>query len=178
MGKNISRLLAAGAIVMAAVSSLGASEARTAEVLAPWQGEGKVFMIEEKKAKFFGVFEGTMYVQTGHKDHIDALPFVCPTTQVIDLKNMTIVTNGNCVIGAENDIIFAAIECAGPSGGCEGTFSLKGGTGKFSGISGGSKMSARTKIKEFTFNIGSIVADKQAAGLIVLPKLTYKIPSK
>ncbi len=175
---TLTRLLSIAAITVTALSSLNASEAKVAHILAPWQAEGMLFMIEEKKARFFGAVEGTMYVQTGDKTHMDELAFVCPSTQIIDLSDETVVTEGNCIIGVEEDVIFAAFSCAGPTDGCEGRFDLKGGTGKFKGISGGSLMSSRTAMKGLEITPGTMTAQKQASGLMVLPELTYKTPAK
>ena len=176
--KKLITLLTAAAISLTATQALASDSVKTAEVLAPWQGQGQVYISEPGVAKFMGVIEGVMYVQTGHTDQIDALPFVCPTVPTMNLKNQTIVTNGDCQIGADEDIIFAAYECAGPVGGCEGTFKLKGGTGKFSKISGGSKMSARTKMSEILIDTTSGITVKSATGLMVLPELTYKVPAQ
>ena len=175
---KLTSLLAAAAISLTVTQAFASDGVKTAEVLAPWQGQGQVYISEPGVAKFMGVIEGVMYVQTGHKDHIDALPFVCPTVQKMNLKNQTIVTSGDCHIGADKDIIFAAYECAGPVGGCEGTFKLKGGSGKFAKISGGSKMSARTKISEILMDASSGIVVKAATGVMVLPELTYKVPAQ
>ncbi len=56
-------------------SLLAAAAISMAEVLAPWQGQGQVYISEPGVAKFMGTIEGVMYVQTGHKEQIDALPY-------------------------------------------------------------------------------------------------------
>lgn len=153
-------------------------EAHTASVISPWEGQGTVFMSDPKTAKLMGVFKGVMFVQRGEKEQIDTLPFVCPSVQVINLDKKTGVTTGDCQIGAGDDIIFAAYECAGPIGGCEGSFKLRGGTGKFSKISGGSKLSSRTETGTLLMDAASGIAVKTVKGVLVLPELTYKIPSE
>jgi hypothetical protein len=169
--------LFAGAI-LAAGALLHAAEAHTASVVAPWQGEGSVYMSSPTTAKFMGVLKGVMFVQRGDKEQIDALPFVCPSVQEINLKNRTFVTNGNCMIGANNDIIYASYTCSGPVDGCEGKFNLQGGSGKFANISGGSDLSARVKASVFVLDSGAIIAQKASSGVLMLPNLTYKIPAK
>ena len=178
MRKITTLLLGTVMIGLAGTSAMASDDVKTAEILAPWNGQGQVYISEPGKAKFMGAIQGTLYVQAGHKDMIDALPFICPTVQEMNLKSQTIVTQGDCQIGAGEDIIFAAYECSGTAGGCEGTFKLKGGTGKFAKISGGSKMSSRTKISEALMDATSGVTVKLSTGVMILPKLTFKVPAQ
>jgi hypothetical protein len=176
MKKITATLFGAAVLGLSATVTMASDEVRKAEVLAPWHGEGQIYVSEPGKAKFMGVLKGIMYVQTGHKETIDTLPFVCPSIQEMNIKNQTLITTGDCQIGAGDDIIFASYECSGPIGGCEGTFKLKGGTGNFEKISGGSKLSARTKMSETLIDATNGIAVKEATGIMILPELTYKIP--
>ena len=178
MKKMISILLGTTIIGLSATALMASDDVRTAEVLAPWHGEGQIYVSEPGKVKFMGVLKGIMYVQTGHKETIDTLAFVCPSIQELNIKKQTLVTGGDCQIGAGDDIIYASYECSGPVGGCEGSFKLKGGTGKFEKISGGSRLSARTKLSETFIDAASGIALKEATGILILPKLTYKVPKQ
>ena len=164
--------------VLAAGTLLHAAEAHNAAVVGPWQAEGSVYMSSPNTAKFMGVLKGILFVQKGDKEEIDALPFVCPSVQEMNLDNQTLVAKGDCMIGAKDDIIYASYECAGPLGGCEGNFNLQGGTGKFAKIAGGSHLSSRMKESIFVLDPSAGVADRAASGILLLPDLTYKIPSK
>jgi len=168
----------AGAAVLFSGALLNAAEVKTAAVEGAWQSKGTVYMSDPNTAKFMGVLQGVMYVKQGDKEEIDALPFVCPSVQTMNLDNQTIISSGDCMIGANNDIIYASYECAGPLGGCEGRFSLRGGTGKFAKISGASKLSSRLAASLFVVDAPGIIAQKSSEGVFLLPDLVYKIPSK
>lgn len=156
-----------------------ASEARTAYVEAPWKSSGVLMMTSEKTAKFMGVFQGVLVVETDAAEELKALPFVCPSTQKIDMKNKTVITEGDCLIGTQSeDVIYASFICKGPLDGCKGKFSLKGGTGKFQGISGGSFMEAQAVVQSLTLEGSGQFAAKEATGALIMPDLTYKIPEK
>jgi len=168
----------AGTAILFSGIYLNAAEVKKASVEGAWQSRGTVYMSDPNTAKFMGVLQGVMYVKQGDKEEIDALPFVCPSIETMNLENHTIVSSGDCMIGANNDIIYASYECAGPVGGCEGRFSLRGGTGKFAKISGASKLSSRLAASLFVVDAPTIIAQKSSEGVFLLPELVYRIPSK
>lgn len=168
----------AGAALLFSGAFLNAAEVKKATVEGAWQSQGTVYLSDPKTAKFMGILQGVMYVKQGEKAEIDALPFVCPSVQTMNLVNQTIISSGDCMIGAKNDLIYASYECAGPVDGCEGRFSLRGGTGKFAKISGASKLSSRLAASLFVADPSALIAQKRSEGVFLLPDLVYKIPSK
>lgn len=172
-------MIAVSLLTAMAFSVSGASEAKNAYVEAPWKSSGILMMTSEKTAKFMGVFEGVLVVKTETADELKQLPFVCPGTQRIDMVNETVITEGDCLIGRQSeDVIYASFICKGPFDGCKGKFSLRGGTGKFKGIAGGSSLEAEAAIQGMAVEGSGQFGAKEAVGVLVMPDLTYRIPAE
>ena len=91
------------------VSSVQAEE-ETLSIMAPWEGQGRVFQIGPEKLKFLGSFEGIMYIQDA-KGTLDAAAFICPAVQEIDAKSEKTTATGNCIITTEKgDLVFSEWE--------------------------------------------------------------------
>lgn len=167
------------AISFIASTVLTASEAIDAYVEAPWKSEGIVMMTSENSAKFMGTLEGVLLFETNQSPELHKLPFMCPSSQRISFANMTMEAEGDCLIGTKGgDVVFANFTCKGPVGACEGKFHLKGGTGKFQGISGGSSLKAKAVAHQIADDESGLFAVKETAGVLVLPDMTFKIPTK
>jgi hypothetical protein len=175
---KIRSLVAAITAAAALTTTLSANEAKHARVEAPWKSTGIMMMTSMKTAKFMGTFEGLLHVKNDDSHVINQLPMMCPTTQHIDLENKTMTAEGDCLIGAKGEVIFASFECKGPLNACTGKFSLKGGTGKFEGIAGGSTLQAEAVAQGIAEDKTGLFAQKEAVGVLVMPDMTYKIPAK
>ena len=179
MNRLFHRWLAASA-ALTLLGTIGSAQAEegTVEAMAPWEGEGQVFQIAPEKVIFMGAFNGIVYLQQG-EGALDAMIMLCPGTQETNLKDQSTKSTGYCTFqGASGDRVFARWDCEGKAGGCNGRMTLTGGTGQFEGITGGGEMAARTVLADLAANLESGSVVKSAAGLVVWPKLSYKIPEK
>ena len=162
-------------VVLMGVVSVQAEE-RTVQIMAPWEGKGRVFLIGPEKLKFLGAFEGIMYIQDA-KGALDAAVFVCPVVQEIDAKMNKTTINGNCLIKTENgDLVFAELSLAGVIGASQGTFTITGGTGSLEGITGSGDMYARTALGATAVNLESGAVLEAAAGMAIWPELKVNRP--
>ena len=162
-------------VVVMGVVSVQAEE-RTVSIMAPWEGQGRVFLVGPEKLKFLGAFEGIMYIQDA-KGALDAAVFVCPVVQEIDAKMNKTTINGNCLITTENDdLVFAELSLAGVIGASEGMFTITGGTGSLKGITGTGAMHARTALGATAVNLESGAVLEAAAGMAIWPELKINRP--
>ena len=154
------------------------AEEQTLSVMAPWEGEGRVFLVGPDKLKFFGAFEGVMYIQ-GAEGALDAAAFVCPVVQEIEVKSGKTTVIGNCIITTEDgDLVFAEVSLAGVVGTSQGTFTITGGTGSLEGITGSGNMYTRTALGATALNLESGDVLEAAAGVAVWPELKVKRPDQ
>ena len=72
--------------------------------------------------------------------------------------------------------MFAEITCNGERGLCSGEFKLTSGTGRFAGISGKAQMTVRSPVHALAANLSEGTVVQAAAGILQIPKLTYKLP--
>ena len=152
------------------------AEERTVDIMAPWEGQGRVFMIGPEKLKFMGAFEGVMYIQDA-KGALDAAVFVCPVVQEIDAKMNKTTINGNCLIKTENDdLVFAELSLTGVIGASQGKFTITGGTGSLEGITGSGDMYTRTSLGATAVNLESGAVLEAAAGMALWPELKVNRP--
>jgi hypothetical protein len=156
----------------------GAAHAATNTISAiiPWQGQGQIFPVGIGKLRFLGALEGIMYVETAEGAMNEA--FVrCPIVQDINAADRSTSTSGNCVITVSpEDTVFAEISCHGMAGLCEGKFTLTGGTGRFAGVSGSGKMTARSPVHALAADLTDGTLIHAAAGLLQMPALKVNFP--
>ena len=159
------------------VQTATAADEKTVEASSAWVSQGRYFKTGENEALFVGVLAGTLYVKSA-EGRLDTAELLCPGDFVIDLESGAQKGEGKCIItDKEGENVFADWNCEGKSFlGCAGKFKLTAGTGKFQGISGGSPLQARTAFSEVAVNLTSGAVTKSSAGLLSLPKLTYKLP--
>jgi hypothetical protein len=176
MRKIVLGFMVVTALLLMATPFTVQAEEGSVKAMAPWQAEGKVYVVGPEKVLFLGEFSGIMYVET-KEGSLDAALMSCPATQEIDVKAKTSRAHGSCIISpARGDLIFASWKCSGKPGGCNGEFKLTGGTGQFAGVSGSGDMLVRTAVMGLATDVKSGDVIRAAAGLAVWPKLTYKIP--
>jgi hypothetical protein len=142
----------------------------------PWQGQGQIFPIGTDKLRFLGAIEGIMYVETAEGALNEA--FVqCPIVQDIDITSETTSATGNCtIVVSTEDAVFAELTCSGMRGYCSGEFKLTGGTGRFSGISGSSRMTVRSPVHALARDLSDGTVLQIAAGILQLPELKITLP--
>jgi len=163
-------------LILCAWSGLTFAASSTVSAVIPWQGHGQIFVIGTDKVRFLGVIEGIMYVETAEGALNEA--FVqCPIVQDVDLTNDTTSATGNCtIVVSTEDAVFAELTCSGMQGYCSGEFKLTGGTGRFSGISGSSRMTVRSPVHTLALDLSDGAVLQIAAGILQLPELKITLP--
>lgn len=167
------------AVAMMMVSSVSAfAEEVTLNILAPWQGHGQVFKVAPDMVKVVGSFDGIMYINKGN-DELDAAVFMCPGTEYINIKTGETKIAADCVISkGEDKLAYATFNATGHVGSAEGKFVLKGGEGKWEGISGEGDVTIRTALGDIAINEKTGAVIDTAAGLAVWPSMKVKLPKK
>lgn len=159
-----------------ALPSLGAEG--KAKILAPWEANGQLFQVAVDKLQFIGTFEGIMYIEHG-EGLLDAALFTCPSTQITEVLTNQIKAHGYCTIESPSgDYIYAEYTCDGEPGACAGTFTLTGGTGKLTGITGQSDLIVRTALSGTTIDQQSGGTVSAAKGLAIWPEMRFAVPGK
>ena len=163
-------------LILCAWSGLTFAASSTVSAVVPWQGQGQIFPIGTDKLRFLGAIEGIMYVETAEGALNEA--FVqCPIVQDIDVTGETTTATGNCtIVVSTDDAVFAELTCSGMRGYCSGEFKLTGGTGRFSGISGSSRMTVRSPVHALARDLSDGTVLQIASGILQLPELTITLP--
>ena len=163
-------------LILCACSGLTFAASSTVSAVIPWQGQGQIFPIGTDKLRFLGAIEGIMYVETVEGALNEA--FVqCPIVQEIDLTSETTSATGSCtIVVSTEDAVFAELTCRGMQGYCSGEFKLTGGTGRFSGISGSSRMTVRSPVHALARDLSDGSVLQIAAGILQLPELKITLP--
>jgi hypothetical protein len=152
------------------------AEQEEVKALSPWEGDGYTFPIGNDRIFMVAVFTGTIFVEDG-KGALHTGSIVCPATVEGDLKTMTKTGKGHCIItNDDGDRIYADYTCTGDLEACRGPFTLVGGTGKFTGITGGGEMISRIQSRALLLVEGFESAHQQGEGIAIWPKLTYQFP--
>lgn len=172
---RISRLLTAAFAVVAFATPTLAEEETSVRAFSAWQGRGQIFETGPDQATFVGAFSGMIFIET-QKGPLDAGYMVCPAILTLNLKDGSQEAKGRCTItGKEGARVYANIECKGVHMvGCDGTFTFTGGTERFEGITGGGPVTVRSGMQDIALNGGNTV-NETAGGIIIWPKLTYKL---
>jgi len=170
--------LALGFLCGAAMASFPASagEEQTIKAFAAWQGRGQMFETGPDRTTFVGSFTGMIFVET-EKGPLDAGFMICPAIVDVNVNDGTQEGKGRCTITAKDGSrAYSDIVCQGVHlVGCDGEFTFTGGTERFAGITGGGPITIRSGLQEFAASAGNIIHES-AGGIIVWPKLTYKLP--
>ena len=157
---------------------LRAAEQNTVRAVLPWDGAGRVFHIGTDTMLILAAIEGVIYVETASGEFDQAFA-QCPITQKLAVSTGQTSGSGYCMITqSPEDTVFAELSCEGEVGGCEGVFTVTGGTGRFEGISGSSKMIVRSPLQALAREMGSGSELRVASGIMLLPALTFTIPDK
>ena len=164
--------------MLVTASQVAFGEERTVQAMAPWQGSGEVFVVAPEKLMILVSFTGIMYLQ-GKQGALDGVVMHCPAVQTLDTKAKHAEASGYCTLtDAGDDMIYSAWKCTGVRGACEGEFTLTGGTGKFAGITGGSKLIVRAALTETAASLSNGGVVRAAAALAIWPELKYTIPAR
>jgi hypothetical protein len=153
-----------------------AADEQSVEAFSAWQARGQIFETGENESTFVGSFIGAIFIKTG-EGPIDSGFMTCPTIIELDMTDGKQTANGRCTItGKDGARVYAELSCTGVQHvGCNGDFKITGGTARFKGISGGGPVNIRSNVQDMAMGAGNIV-EAAAAGIILWPKLTYKLP--
>jgi hypothetical protein len=178
---SISRrlMLTAAAIVMsyAAAVSAAASEEQTIDAFSVWHARGHVFKIGENIGMFVGALQGPFFIETP-EGPVGAGTIICPGLFKVNLEDGSQTGEGECMItGQKGEQVFAKWTCSGYHLiGCKGEFTLYGGTGRFSGITGGGPIVVRTTIREIAVQANENPDVEATIGIAFWKGLRYELP--
>ncbi len=160
----------------AAVPAVGGEDA-TVNAFASWWGQGRTFKTGTDEATFIGVLIGPMYVET-EKGILKSGKITCPAVVDLGIEDASQQGKGRCIITAQDGAkIYAEITCSGVfMVGCNGELKLTGGTQRFSGISGGGKLTIRSDLQQFVKDESGDSFQEDATGSLNLTGLHYKLP--
>lgn len=156
-------------------SATQAQEEQSIKAFAAWQGRGQMYETGPDRATFVGSFAGMIFVETD-KGPLDAGYMICPAFLDVNIKDGTQEGKGRCTISAKDGSrAYAELSCKGVHlVGCDGEFTFTGGTDRFEGLTGGGPITIRSGIQDFVMSGGNTVHES-AGGIIIWPKLTYKL---
>jgi hypothetical protein len=168
--------LLAATLVVAASTSPASAEEGTVEAFSSWEATGHIYPTGVEESTFVGVMSGILYVRNTD-NVIEAGLIMCPGTVTINTTDGTQHGTAKCVIVTpESDRVFGSFECDGAyQAGCEGEFTLTGGTGSMQGITGGGPIKLQSAFANAALMPGTVI-DQTAAGLALWPALSYTLP--
>ena len=154
-----------------------AAEEATVRAVAAWTGHGWFFPVGPEEAQFMGLLRGIFFVDTS-RGALDAARIVCPLSLQMHRVSGAQAGEGRCVLtNSDQHQVFARWTCSGTHGvGCQGRFTLIGGTGPFQGITGEGDVVIRGAIHELAVQSGQEGVRETGAGIAVWPAFRYRIP--
>ena len=178
---STARITFVAAVTVVLVASLPAmAEEGTIEAFSSWEARGQMYPTGPEEATFVGVLSGIIYVKGDElpleANSIDAGLIICPGTLVINTEDGSQSGEGKCVIvTGDAERIYAKFKCSGTYlQGCNGDFTLTGGSGEKANISGGGPIQLKSALGNLV-GAGNMI-EQSAVGFAVWPKLTYKLP--
>jgi hypothetical protein len=148
----------------------------TVSAFSVWEGGGSIVKTGENHATFVGLFVGPVYVET-ERGPVAAGQMICPAVVEIDLASGKQEGKARCAFEAtDGGTIYAVVTCSGVHlVGCDGVFTITGGTERFAGITGGGDGTIRGNFHEIDIRPGHPV-EELARGIIYWPELRYTVP--
>jgi hypothetical protein len=144
---------------------------------AAWQGQGRFYKATENLALFSGYFEGIMEVEN-KQGELNAASMICPGMLEVNLTDGTQQGWGRCImVTGDGDHVYAGWSCTGKHlDGCGGPFNVRGGTGKFSSVSGDSTFVVRSAVAEYVVSIPEGGVTANFTGQAAWSALKYTTP--
>jgi len=180
MARDVRRFLSIGvaAVLAAAIPARLAHPAGegTLKAFAAWQGDGQTLQTGIHEATFIGTITGTVYVETD-KGPVDGGLMVCPTMLQVNTDDGTQSGVGRCSITTRDGArIFAQLACTGVHlVGCDGDFTLTGGTDRFAGVTGGGRFTVRSQLQD-SIRLSGGTSLLSASGIMFWRDLQYRVP--
>src|SRR5215831_4796860 len=169
--------LMVGVLALMAIIMPGHAEEATVKAAAVWQGQGRFYKATDNLALFAGYFEGVMAVEN-KQGALDSASMVCPGILVVNLTDGTQQGEGRCImVTSSGDHVYARWTCTGKHlEGCVGPFTINGGTGRFSKVSGQSQFVVRSTIAEYVVTLPEDGVTANFAGQAAWSALKYTTP--
>jgi hypothetical protein len=173
---KVSGLMVCVLVLVAAIGP-GHADETSVKALAAWQGQGRFYKATDNLALFAGYFEGIMEVEN-KQGALDSASMMCPATLEVNLTDGTQQGEGRCIIVTRRgDHVYASWTCTGKHlEGCGGPFTINGGTGKFSNVSGQSAFVVRSTVAEYVVSIPEGGVTANFAGQAACSALKYNTP--
>jgi hypothetical protein len=165
------------ALALVAVIMPGLAGETSIKAWAVWQGQGRFYKATANLALFSGYFEGVMEVEN-KQGELNAASMICPGMLEVDLTDGTQQGWGRCIIvTGDGDRVYAGWSCTGKHlDGCGGPFKIRGGTGKFSSVSGDSTFVVRSSVAEYVVSIPEGGVTANFTGQAAWSALKYTTP--
>jgi hypothetical protein len=176
MSRSAAALMLCLILALTAGRHATAEEQQSIEAFSAWQARGQIYETGESRSTFVGSFIGAIYIKSG-EGPIDSGFMTCPTIVDMNVTDGKETAKGRCTITAKDGSrVYADLSCNGVQFvGCNGDFTITGGTDRFKGITGGGPINIRSDVRDMAMGAGNIV-NAAAAGIILWPKLVYKLP--
>ena len=139
------------ALALVALVGPGHAAEATIQANAAIKGEGRLYKATDNLLLFSGYFQGAINVTNQQGDlSVNAASLTCPATLEVNTTTKTQQGEGRCLILTQDGThVYGRWTCTGkPGEGCGGTFTVVGGTGKFSTTSGQGEMMLTTTLVE------------------------------
>lgn len=166
-----------GVMSLCWIGAVHAAEENTIEAFATWEGRGTLVPMEPGEAVMVATLRGTVYIRSDHGPQ-RAGSIICPAIAEVSLEDGAQRSEGRCSWTTnDGDRVFAEWTCAGRHLiGCEGDYTLTGGTGRFEGVSGGGPMVLRSEMGAADADPSGLAIERTATGIVFWPALTYTLP--
>lgn len=154
-----------------------AEEERTVDAFAVCQASGQAYRTGEATAVFVGALRGPIFVETD-EGPIQAGEIICPGIVDFSLADGSQTGEGRCIMTATDGAqMFADWTCEGfHLIGCAGDFTLTGGTERFTGVTGGGRVTWRSGLHRVVSGGDDDRAIESAVGIAFWRDFTYKLP--
>jgi hypothetical protein len=168
-----------GALMVMALTGLSYAGEATIRANAAIQGEGRFYRATENMILFSGFFQGAINVTDQQGDlKVNAASLTCPGNLDINTATKTTEGEGRCLFLTQDGThAYGRWTCTGKAGaGCNGTFTVLGGTGRFNGASGQGEFMMSNTLHEVVVTIPQGGVTGNFTGKIEWPslKLTTK----
>ncbi|MGR9090008.1 MAG: hypothetical protein ACU85U_05450 [Gammaproteobacteria bacterium] len=167
-----------------ALSIPAVAEEGTVEAFSSWEARGQLYPTGPEEATFVGSLSGVIYIKGDGVEldasTLDAGVITCPAVLTINTSDGTQKGQGRCLIMTPDaERVYAKFECTGSyQQGCNGEFTLNGGTGDKADVTGGGPIQFKSALGQLVQSTPGSIVQQSAVGLAVWPKLTYKVPAR
>ena len=136
-------------LLLAVAQSASAQQAGSLNAYAPISTTGQFLETGPGVISYVGLTTGIMFFETD-AGVMNSGNLSCTIAMDVETSSSDALASGQCrILGTQGKVLFGRYECTGSLGlGCDGSFSVTGGSDEFEGASGGGKFLMRTLIAE------------------------------